>query len=263
VSKVRQTIEGKTNLFLFPHNDDELFALPILQMAEESSKQSICIFLTSPQSRTLAQKRRSESDVVLSGLNKVSLLNDGSINSLDGFLVTDLAHLRRLILKYIAENGIILDNCVFPALEGGHQDHDAAHLLGASLSLSLELKSLQYLTYRPIGWYKFYTAMSPSKMFRDTQEIEKVCFSVRAGFKFISKVKHYPTQKKSLILLFPFMLLRYLIHRRIEVVISKPILQVVNHKVVPLYNRRNNFNEVDFLNESRKFFREINPKDYD
>jgi hypothetical protein len=260
VSKIRQTFEGKTNLFLFPHNDDELFALPLLKVAEEYSDQTICIFLTSPQSSLLAQKRRSESDATLSMFNNVSLIDNLSMKSLDGFLVRDLTYSRRLITKYFEDNGIVLDNCIFPALEGGHQDHDAAHLLGASLSLDLGLTGLEYLTYRSIGWHKLYSVMNPSKIFRKTHEIERILFSVREGLRFISKVKNYPSQKKSLALLFPFLVLHYLIHRKIEVVISHAIVREVTYKTTPLYIRRKNHDEIDFLNESRKFLREINIK---
>lgn len=261
MSKVRQIFEGKTNLFLFSHNDDELFALPLLKVAEECSDQTICIFLTSPYSPSLAQKRRSESDATLGKFNKISLVDDESMKSPDGFLVRDLAHSRRSILKYIADNGIILDNCIFPALEGGHQDHDAAHLLGASLSSSLELKSLEYLTYRPIGLHKLFNVMSPSKIYRKTQELDRIVFSFREGLDFISKVKNYPSQKKSLVLLFPFLFLHYLIYQRIEVVNSHPIVRMVDYRVTPLYSRRKNFDEIDFLNECRKFLREVNIND--
>ncbi|MDB5582200.1 MAG: hypothetical protein JWR80_7376 [Bradyrhizobium sp.] len=130
-----------TQLFLFPHQDDEFGVFHLLDEQARQGHRPICIFLTDGVAgRATARQRNAESLQVLA--------RSGIAPSSIHFLGTDLAvgdqslvdHLDRL---FDAVSEIALGNSVssihVPAWEGGHPDHDATVLLGRALAGSIDL----------------------------------------------------------------------------------------------------------------------------
>src|SRR5262249_8111758 len=112
----------------------------------------ICLYLTDGAARIPAGQRNEESLAVLKELG----VPDKNIHFLgkalevpDGHLVEHLERVYGALEARLPDLGPIA-RLVVHAWEGGHQDHDAAHLIGVALARSLDClaASRQFTTYR-------------------------------------------------------------------------------------------------------------------
>ena len=124
-------------VFCLAHPDDEIAIFNKLEMAKKAGDRVLLIYLTSGHKENCTNStRRLESLKVLSkfGISSKSVIFLGhKLQILDGLLVYNLEMAYMELIK-------ILDMCdiveiYFHAWEGGHEDHDAAYLLGMSIAI--------------------------------------------------------------------------------------------------------------------------------
>jgi LmbE family N-acetylglucosaminyl deacetylase len=127
----------EVTVFLLPHQDDEFGVFFAIEQAARSGARPICVYLTdgggyghdparrnAESLRVLRQLGVGESDVYFTGADE---------GYKDGLLYTRLDDAVRAIAP-ILERRRGIRALYLPAWEGGHQDHDAGHLIGAVLA---------------------------------------------------------------------------------------------------------------------------------
>jgi len=115
-------------LFIFAHQDDEIAAASRIRYAIARGDTVTCVFLTDGASRVPSHVRDAESRRALSRLGVDDVRFIGSLERIaDGTLPE---HLDRA-LTLVDASVLAADEVITLAYEGGHQDHDAAHLVAA------------------------------------------------------------------------------------------------------------------------------------
>ena len=125
------------NLFLFAHQDDEYGIFPVLEQLVARGEPLAVAYLTSgtPDGRISAQ-RNAESVRVLThlGLTPEQIHFPGAeLNLPDGQLYQHLQQACVGVL-HLLEDGTPPTRIFTPAWEGGHQDHDATHIVACYLA---------------------------------------------------------------------------------------------------------------------------------
>lgn len=217
-----------TALFLFAHQDDEFGVFYEIHRLVSRGNQVIVLYLTSGTSDgTPYPIRDMESISVLKklGVPERNIVFLGMTTGIpDGNLCTHLDIAYRSITDLIAKRGAPVD-LYFHAWEGGHQDHDAAHLIGIVLGDHLGIldRCYQFPLYTgaglPAAFFRLFYCLpgnGPPILatipWRQRIEFIKFCF-------------HYPSQFKSWVGLFPFFLFHYLFF-------GTQILQAVSAKQI-------------------------------
>src|SRR5665213_641106 len=140
-------------VFLFAHQDDEALIFPRIEQAICEGHRVICIYLTNGNfAADRSARRDAESGRVLSriGVDPNDIYFVGSIRGfLDGAL---LDHLDDALAAMSAILSPLSDirNLYMHAWEGGHQDHDAVHLIGLTYAAKTGLIDIcrQFAAYR-------------------------------------------------------------------------------------------------------------------
>jgi LmbE family N-acetylglucosaminyl deacetylase len=135
------------HLFLFPHPDDEFaVALPLADLRALGIDVQ-CVYLTGGgYGGQATAPRREESLRVLASLG-VYAGRVAFLDFEDGRLHAALEPAFAALREHAAGASAIY----FPAWEGGHQDHDAAHLLGLALAREAHLEARQFPLYQGAG----------------------------------------------------------------------------------------------------------------
>jgi len=132
-------------LFVFAHQDDEIAAAPRIRRAVTAGDEIACAFLTG---NTMSTVRDDESRRALAflGVTEVAFIgSEAGIN--DGTLVENLDRgLRSLATRFTSA-----DELWTLAWEGGHQDHDAAHLVALALARRLHARCFEVPLYTGLG----------------------------------------------------------------------------------------------------------------
>jgi len=132
-----------TDLYLFPHQDDEFGAFEAMRCSLRAGNGVVAVFLTDGAfygDAALTQRRNAESREVLERLGvpaeDVHFLGTRA-QVTDGRLIHELPRVFGEVSRLLAgrADGI---RVFAPAWEGGNHDHDAAHLLGRRLAGTLE-----------------------------------------------------------------------------------------------------------------------------
>jgi LmbE family N-acetylglucosaminyl deacetylase len=138
------------NLFLFPHPDDEFAVAQPLADLRARGVAVHCVFLTDGGfGGQSTQRRRDESLRVLAALGMDAAAID-FLTFEDGRLHASLDP-AFAALRVLRERLPPLEAVFFPAWEGGHQDHDAAHLLGLALAREANVGAWQFPLYTGAG----------------------------------------------------------------------------------------------------------------
>jgi LmbE family N-acetylglucosaminyl deacetylase len=203
----------QTVLFLFAHNDDEFFVLPRLQREVAAGNSVMCVYTTDGAAYHESPERRfAESQKVLGscGVPPEAIIPLGAQRKVrDG---TSFRHLECLWKDLLAlTSSRKIDRMYVPAWEGGHADHDAAHLLAVALARlhSSELFEFSlYHNYRSIG--PFFWCMCPIPL-EGAVEHEKV--SVKQAISWLLTALHYPSQRRTFLGLLPFCLPQIVLRR--------------------------------------------------
>lgn len=231
-------------IFVFAHQDDEFGVFYEIESAVEQNVRVICLYLTDGQyGGSNFEMRKRESVAVLENIGvpgaDLHFLGQ-SLGIPDGKLVEHLDVALNATLELMGHFKEEISSIYIPAWEGGHQDHDAAHLVGLMLSKKLGLirQTFQFSLYNGyrLPWL-FFRVLSPLPNREQVTE-KKIPWHKR--FRYLRYCHSYSSQWKTWVALYPFIFL-YMIS------IGKQKLQQVNlydiyfqpHPGVVLYQRRN------------------------
>jgi LmbE family N-acetylglucosaminyl deacetylase len=202
-----------TTVFLFAHQDDEMGVLPILAELAAAGLPVLCLYLTDGGFRGESPERRNnESLHVLAhlgiGADSVRFIG-AELGIPDGGLLEHLATAAQAITACLAEAGPV-ERIIMHAYEGGHQDHDAVHVLGvraAQRSGTLDV-ARQFTLYRATTW-----PLIPHVMFRPIEAngpVEMTSITVRERLRYLWLCLSYRSQPVALMGLWPLIALDYL-----------------------------------------------------
>ncbi|KLN62197.1 hypothetical protein WH96_01325 [Kiloniella spongiae] len=231
-----------SHVFLFSHQDDEFGVFKAISDLTNSKKDVHIIYLTTGTlDGSISKRRNKESTDVLSkfGIEKKQIHFIGCENKLcDGKLYQNL---------HIAEKSLdTLFNLIGPpstlyihAWEGGHQDHDAAHILGLAMAQKHACmgQTFQFSLYNghTLPWALYHVL----KPIPENGPIQRTQMSWGDRIRFITYCCRYPSQLKTWIGLLPFTLINYLFdgHQKLQLCnINR--LQLPPHTGILLYEAR-------------------------
>lgn len=128
----------RRSLFLFAHQDDEYGAAPWILDDLASGNAVACLYLTDGGSRVAPAIRDDESRKVLHSLGVgdegIAFLDDGGARIADGALAARSIDGLAIASRWIESNAWTPSRIYSPSYEGGHPDHDAAHLIASAIA---------------------------------------------------------------------------------------------------------------------------------
>ena len=157
----------KSVVYLLPHQDDEIFALPIILRYKDY--EHIFLLLTNGTDKHKSAKsltRNSEFCKSLEILKKFGIKSQffafGTEHCIrDGYLHADFS---KDCYTQLLKQFEFLEPHIFiaPCYEGGHQDHDAAAQIAEGHSRKLGSELLFFSTYRSASrFFPFFSTMNP------------------------------------------------------------------------------------------------------
>lgn len=246
---------GMRALFLFAHPDDEVGCMGVIEAIVSNAGTALCVFLTDGRyGGQAAEPRMTESRRALGRLG----VRDDQIH----FVGVDLnipdgqlhRHLPRVI-EWLGPQVLGSEplGCIFvPAWEGGHQDHDATHIVGLALGAGPEgrVRCLQFPLYHGRGL--------PGSLFRVLSPIPEngpvTAFPIplRRRIRYVAMCLGYPSQWKTWLALFPFVAAILLLRGsyRMQLADSRRLAERP-HPGPLLYERRRACSRDEFLAETQ------------
>lgn len=231
------------HLFLFPHQDDEVPVFLEIERLVKAGEPLAIVYLTSgSRSGEPELTRTAESLDVLGRLHvprdTIHFLGS-EMKVPDGDLMSHLDALHGRVAELIARHGGVA-SIHMPAWEGGHQDHDAAHLLGVALASEQDVmpKAWQFPYYhgRNLPGILFRT-LSPLAPNGPVQR-DRIGFGQR--LRYLGYLTRYRSQLTTWIGLGPFFVLHYLFSgTQVRQPISRERVFQRPHEGPMLYERRN------------------------
>lgn len=240
--------------FLLPHPDDEFAVSVFLADAVKAGDAVQVVYLT--DGGYLGQDvaaRESESLAVLArlGVPASSVVFLGRQHGFpDGALHRHLERAEASLQALFAEVGEP-DVMYLPAWEGGHQDHDAGHLLGISAAKpTVELR--QFPLYQGAGLPgPFFRVMTP--LAENGQSVRRVA-SFRERARQMGICLSFPSQWKTWIGLTPFVLLHLVMDGGFHLQPVDPARTLAKpHPGRLLYERRGVLGWNEFLQATEQF----------
>ena len=120
-------------LFVFAHQDDEVGIWTRIVHEVRAGAGVWCAYLTDGARDVSAAVRDAESSRALAragvAAERIAFLRDAEGRIADGTLFRALARARAMLGAWIAETGVRFSSVFTLDWEGGHHDHDAAHLV--------------------------------------------------------------------------------------------------------------------------------------
>jgi LmbE family N-acetylglucosaminyl deacetylase len=210
------------SLFFFAHQDDEYFASPWIVHELASGNRVSCLYLTDGASKVSASIRDAESLRVLTSLGveaRSVVFFDNEQRIGDGKLAMNAESAWSSVERWCAANAPLF-RIYAPAWEGGHPDHDAAHVIAALTALEHGIIASAwqfslYHGYRPLP-HPLFRVLAPLP---STGAQRIVYYSPRDAWRHANLCWSYPSQLRTWIGLFPEAFIRRAILRR-EVVRS-------------------------------------------
>lgn len=211
-------------LFLFAHQDDEFGIFQQILNEKKQGRRIICCYLTDGSFGGASPARRNiESTAILTklGVQRKDIYFAGdtlSIHDADlpEHLATASEWIKSTIIRFSPINSIYI-----PAWEGGHHDHDSLNAISTVIAKEMGLlnRVRQFPLYNGINCKgPFFRVFFPLEK---NGKIEKRTIPWKNRFQFLYYCLSYPSQAKTWIGLFPFVLLNYLL-------VGKQILQPVS-----------------------------------
>jgi len=153
------------NLFLFAHQDDEYGVFPLLEQLVARGEQITVIYLTSGtlDGQPSARRNRESGDVLARiGIATTDIYFAGADSNFpDGKLYQHVKDGVAAVLAFL-DSMDAPTRIYAPAWEGGHQDHDAAHIIACYLASKFACleTSRQFPLYHGMGlpgifWHTF------------------------------------------------------------------------------------------------------------
>lgn len=250
-------------LFLFAHQDDEFGVFDVIDSLIRRGETVVIAYLTSGSLSGMPTPiRDAESIAVLEklGVAKQNIHFLGSKRKIpDGKLSCYLEDAFQATLHLIDKIGTP-KRLYFLAWEGGHQDHDAIHLIGLAIGRQLSIldRSFQFPLYTGAGLPSiFFKLFSPLPQNGPVTE-SRIKWSNR--FRFIAFCFTYRSQKKTWLGLFPFFLFHYLF---IGTEMLQPVLlsrfREPPHSNKLLYERRGFYTYEKFVRDAEPFSKRLMP----
>lgn len=198
-------------LFVFAHQDDEIAAATRILHFVRSGWTVSVVFLTNGEGRRAASAvRDEESRMVLArlGVDLNRVLFAGSRERIpDGRL---FEHLDRALALLDAHEQA--DEVWTLAYEGGHQDHDAAHLVAVAFAARRNVACFEVPLYHGYGLPgPFFNTLAP---LRNGQPWTARKIALSEGFRIALLCRFYASQRKTWLGLFPEALLRLAFARK-------------------------------------------------
>lgn len=180
------------SVFIFAHQDDEIAFASRLRRSDCVT----CVYLTDGASRVSAAVRNAESRGVLATLGVTDVRFAACAP--DGSLPSHLGDALRTLDREVSDAGEI----VTLAWEGGHQDHDAAHLVAAVFARQRNIPCVEmplYTGYRTRGaFFRVQRPIGDGWRSRPITQREKLANAALA--------RHYRSQRSTWLALAPLML---------------------------------------------------------
>ncbi len=231
------------HVFLFPHQDDEAPVFLEIERVVSAGGSLAIVYLTSGALSGESDLRRTAESLAVLGRMKVPPKAIHFIGSTmkvpDGDLVSHLEPLHHWLNGLVREGGGIA-SIHMPAWEGGHQDHDAAHLLGVALAHEHQVLSTAFQ-------FPYYHGRNlPGILFRTLHPLapngKAKCdrMNWRQRLRYLSFLTQYRSQLTTWIGLGPFFVLHYLLWgAQVRQPVSVSRVFERPHQGPMLYERRN------------------------
>jgi hypothetical protein len=195
-------------LFLFAHQDDEFGVFGRIEHERMIGRRVFCAYLTDGAAGNVTSAQRNrESLAVLQKLGVAAadvVFAGESLGIGDAQLLQHLPRAAEWLRDWMA--GHRPARVYAPAWEGGHPDHDALHALAVHLAPA---KTLQYSLYN--AWQRrapFFRVLSPLPA-NGAAQCERIRW--RDRLRYLRLCLAYPSQAKTWLGLFPFVLAHYLL----------------------------------------------------
>ncbi|MBD8881286.1 PIG-L family deacetylase [Rhodanobacter sp. 7MK24] len=200
-------------LFVFAHPDDEFGCFESIRIEVESGRRVSCFYLTDGgYGGQPVARRKGESIRVLSSLGidaeDVHFLGV-ELGIKDGVLHENMERVAGELSSVVRRLGPI-ESLYVPAWEGGHQDHDTAHVIALAVCGWLNLPACvwQFSLYHGAGLRgSFFHVMKPLP---DNGTCVTQRIPVERRLRYLKLCLSYPSQWKTWLGLFPFVFFRLL-----------------------------------------------------
>lgn len=125
-------------LFIFAHQDDEYAAAPWIVEELDSGSAIACVYLTNGGLRVAPAVRDAESRSVLQRLgvagDAIAFLSGDSGRIEDQNLARRSLEALELTERWLERSAFVPTRLYAPSYEGGHADHDAAHIIATIIA---------------------------------------------------------------------------------------------------------------------------------
>lgn len=247
------------SLFLLAHNDDEFFVRPKIIQEICSQRRVVCVYTTDGAAYgELPERRLKESVSALGdiGLAPECLLPIGAeLQVRDGFSHLKIGHLWDALRRIT--DGARISSIFTLAWDGGHVDHDTAHLLAVALGKVHSCEVVEFPAYhrhKTVGPFVRCMSLLPGP-----GEISATRVSFNDALKWAASCRHYKSQRRTFMALLPFCLPQILGRRALE---TRRVPPDRNYLAQPhagelLYETRFKVPRQEFLAATQAFIREI------
>lgn len=245
------------NLFIFAHQDDEFGVFHEIKRLCKKGEVVDVIYLTSGTlDGGLSHVRNNESISALTqlGVDGKNIFFLGGDNLIpDGRLSQHIEKAFALILDLISNIGAPTRIYTL-AWEGGHQDHDAAHLIGVALAKKFNIvdECYQIPLYTGLNTCWIIFRVFVACQYNGKAILEPI--SLRDRCIFLSYIFYYKSQIKTWIFLMPFLILHYVFWgNQLLQKISLSRLFQRPHEGAMLYERRKVYTYARFFADVDSF----------
>ena len=202
-------------LFVLAHNDDEFFVLP--RVLRETAEGRACLFLFTTDGAAYGEspeRRLSETLEVLGkfGINRSSVISLGAqLGIRDGTSHRSIDSLWKGMQQSLENRQVAR---VFTlAWDGGHNDHDTAHLLAVAFAQSRGLPIMEFAAYNSFQMPKpLFRCM---KLIPGRGDLVEDRVSCREAVRWALTPRHYRSQRRAFLGLLGFCLPQILLRRRL------------------------------------------------
>lgn len=202
-------------LFIFAHQDDEVGCVTRIAFERAAGNRVWCLYLTDGSTNAPAATRDAESLAALARLgvapSRVVFLADGGGRLPSHVLHQSLDRALRMVLGWIAATGVSPNRIFVPDWEGGHHDHDAAHLVALAVGREFRVPVFAYSMYnawrRPKGFFRV------ASFVPDDAPVLARRLSFREALQAATFVLAYPSQRRTWLGLGPGFAWRMLVRR--------------------------------------------------
>lgn len=248
----------ETTLFIFAHNDDEFFVRPLLIEEVARGRRILCVYTTDGAAYgENPERRHSESVTALYtiGIDEACIMSIGiRLGVRDGASHRAILPLWNALLE--ATNRALITRIVTLAWDGGHADHDTAHLLAVALGkvVGCEVDEFPaYHRFRAFGPLVWCMSLLPGP-----GDITYYPVSLRNAIRWLVACRHYKSQRRTFAALIGFCLPQILARRKL---VLRRVPQGRDYSIKPhsgelLYERRFKVPHTEFIAATANFISE-------